>query len=257
MGKGLNRRQMAAIRLADKAGLSIASDCPEIADDYRAGKTISEIAADYMIEDRYGLTYSVAQTAVGRALRELIDESELARIEFEHHSACGKLKGRELYENKGGAFSLTPDRRSEISREAGRISGRKTYEEGKGIFSISPERRSEISRETGKATGNMTYREGKGIFSLTPEEKAEACRKGGISGAARTHEIRGLDPWSGEEFDCFVSLCDDPEYQFSSGPNRGRPDYRAISAELGARFGTKRSKTSLASKMNRMKGKGK
>jgi hypothetical protein len=106
--------------------------------------------------------------------------------------------GLKTKENGTGIFSITPEKRSELSREIGlksykngtgvfsltseqqslrsRKAGLKTKENGTGIFSIPPEEKSERSRRTGL----KHYENGTGFFSLTPEEKSEIGRRSGL-----------------------------------------------------------------------------
>jgi|GEM_PF-1964243 len=259
MKEDLTREQFAAIELAKKKGMLIARDCPGIVDNYRAGMTLRGIAEEYGFSEAYGVNERIASRAVAYALHELIPEDELVVLAAEHYKASG-LK---LFEDGRGIHALTPEQRREICRRGGQIGGQKIQEEGLGIFSMTPEELLEACRRAGRAA----HEKGVGIHSLTPEQRAEAGRMGGLVGGRRTYEeglgvhsltpeqkaeagrmgsiAAGFTPWSDEERDCFISLCHDPDYQYASGRHEGQPDYRRISAELRASFGTRRSLNSL------------
>ena len=76
--------------------------------------------------------------------------------------------GLKCKENGTGVFSLTPEKRREISRKA----GLKCKENGTGMFSLTPEQKSEL--------GLKCKENGTGVFSLTPEKRREISRKTGL-----------------------------------------------------------------------------
>lgn len=257
----MTKEQVAAIELAQKKGLLIARRYPGIADDYRAGKSQLQIALDYGIMDDYGLTERIATNAVAMALYQLIPHDEMDMLNAEHQSA----RGKRLYEEGRGAFSLDPEQRrdafmkglgsltheqlSENSRKGaskgGKIGGKLSHEMGVGIHSQTPEERRELSRRGGLTMGVRSRDEGLGIFAMTPEQKTEAGRKGA--------EASGMTAWTDEEMECLSELCRDPEYQHTRAQYRGNPDYTRVAEELNTRFGKGRTVGSLRNMWGKLK----
>jgi len=98
----------------------------------------------------------------------------------------GRKSGKKMFEEKRGCFSLSPKKRSELSREI----GLRHKENKTAIFSIPLEERIENSRKAGL----LTKERGNGIFNISPEEHLKNCKKG----AQKTKElglgIYGLTP---------------------------------------------------------------
>tara|TARA_Y100000310_G_scaffold137447_1_gene136319 strand:- start:11688 stop:12986 length:1299 start_codon:yes stop_codon:yes gene_type:complete len=181
----LNSRQIAAISLAAKVGRFLQIYIPEIADEYRNGKTLANIVEDHELMQEFDLSLDVAKSAVGCAIRGdpgssirlgyeglINDQEELNRLRAEH------IRNAKSYEER-------------------RAFGLELLVSGRGLFGMTTEERKEI--------GDKLYREGKGIHALDSEGKRQAAIASNIS--------KGLTPWSELEykFTCMASRL--PEYQ--------------------------------------------
>lgn len=232
----------------------MAADIPQLADDYRADATQAELARKYEIEIRYGLTPSVAETAVYYALRELIPEAEREELRMKHNIDAA----RRTQESGIGLFSQTPEQLSEAGRKGGKTGGRaggqKTYELGVGIHALTREQRVKFGRRAGKIGGanggriggQAAYRMGVGIHGMSPEKKTDAGQKAAM--------LRGQVPWSPEEKAYLMELCADPTYQ-RSYDSTTVPDYAKIATLLQEKFGTARTYAAVNAMRNYMERK--
>ena len=215
--KKLSLEQISAIVIARRIGRKIASDYPEIADDYRRGNTINEIEENYNFREKYNGSNSVIQNSIKKALEILISNEERENLKRQHlQKSCQRN-----YERGIGIFSLSSENLKEI--------GRKSYEKKKGIHAQNKE---ELKKNAIKA-GRRLYEMGIGIHALSTEERKELSKKGVIA--------RGHKPFSDEERTYFYELCKNPKYQYEIGRNKGKLDYKLISEELERRSGIKRS----------------
>ena len=120
--------------------------------EYRIHNSIRDIAEDLDFKSIYGLSSdNVAKGSVSSAFRGHNNEEFLPECQFE------------------GLFGEKLNDLIEESRR--RINGRKTYELGHGAFSMTAEERSEISRKS--------Y--AKGLGKLTAKELSENSRKGALA----------------------------------------------------------------------------
>lgn len=158
--KEVTTRQASAIRLAKKVGTELAKRNPEIAVDYRSGKTCNEIAEKYNVQ---GLTDEIARNAVRYALSILLAKKE--RNEILNHFA--KIRGTNFAkqyaheggiaarDKKAGVHAMTSEQLSEAgkkgSRKGGLISGKKNHDNKVGIHALTFEERSRNGRESIKA----------------------------------------------------------------------------------------------------------
>ncbi|MBI2584178.1 MAG: hypothetical protein HYW25_05905 [Candidatus Aenigmarchaeota archaeon] len=246
----MSRSQGAAMILSRQLASQIARDISRIADDYRRGATGEEIVKKHRIDIRYCKgSESIALSSVYFALAELMPEGERHRLAYEHTVDAAMPVIRKQQDDGTGIYGFTSKQHSEAGRKGGSKSGRIVYEQKLGIHGLSHEERSKIGKKAGKIGGSSARRMRKGIHSLTPEQRREISRKAVAA--------RGYAPFSDEEKTYFLELCADPEFQYGSGPNKGRPEHPRIAKGLEQRFGIDRSGSDLASmkcRLERRKG---
>lgn len=139
---GLEDKQLAAIKFSTEVGRRLQIENPEIANDYRAGKTITEIIEKYDIGGRYSIyNRSTQVNAVSFALR----------------GSNFNLKG---VQNYGGLISQSE--MDDLHKEHLKEAGKKRYEEGSGAHSLSNEEKGNILKES------LVRR---GLTLWTPEER--------------------------------------------------------------------------------------
>lgn len=208
----LNERQRAVLKRAANLGIVIQREFPEVAEDYRAGRLVPEIIAQYDVLSRYGVGRNVAIKAILFAIqgynggigvnsyRGLIDSSELEELRDgiiqrainnriseahlgvsesrseeaqEHISTAASRIGRRDYELKRGLFALSKKQLS----DCGKRGANKARKMGVGIYAMSAEQLRESRLKGGFASGYLTYQRGIGIHSLTTEERrANGCK---------------------------------------------------------------------------------
>jgi hypothetical protein len=124
----------------------------------------------------------------------------------------GRKTGKQMFEEQKGCFSLSPEKRTELSREIALRhkenktaifsltpeerkqnsikGGLKTKERGNGIFNISPEEHLKNCKKGAQKTKEL----GLGIYELTPEQRIENSRKSGIKTRDLKIGVHGLTP---------------------------------------------------------------
>jgi len=152
MGKNLtirmmDRGQVMGLKLSIQRGKELAREHPEIADGYRHGKTLDQLARKY--SNDYDISDRVAVVSIYYALKELIPKDELRGISAQHIIA-----GR----NKGGA-----------------VTGARMLKEGLGIWAPENEKKLDEARKKGgriggSVAGTLLYEEGRGIFALSKSD---------------------------------------------------------------------------------------
>jgi hypothetical protein len=130
----IDETQIAAINVAEKLAKALASSCPEIADEYRSGRTLSDIAATQFPSPR---SDSVARSAVYYALKLLLSKEEMEKLGNGHRDNSR----RKVLDEGRGLATLTSDQRRKI--------GRRVLEEGLGAHSLTPNQRSFFGRQGG------------------------------------------------------------------------------------------------------------
>ena len=219
--KQISLEQIAAIEVSRKIGERIASDLPEIVDDYRGGSTLSEIAEKYELNEKYGIQRGRARQCLQKAIKILIPREERIKLKRKHLQKSFQRN----YEEKLGIFSFSSEKLKNM--------GRRSYEKKKGIHAQSREEKKENARKGGR----RAYELGLGVHALSSEERREFGKKAAIT--------TGKEPYLDEERNYFYELCENPKYQYESGGNKGKPNYSSISEELERKFGIKRSKAGL------------
>ncbi len=223
-------QQWKAIKLSRKLGKQIAQDYPEIANNYKSGMTMLNIAKIYNFISMYEVpSIKIMKEAMRGALEKLISTEELKILASEHRREWGKEWGKETLKRGIGLFSIIPEENLELRRKGGQIS----YEKGIGVHALSSDEKKEAGRKGGLISGRKVYDKGLGIHALTLEERREAGRKGAL--------VRGQQLWLDEEKQYFLRLCKNPEYQYNLGPHMGCPNYKLISDELERKFGIRRT----------------
>ena len=111
--------------LAERRGKELAREFSEIADDYRKGYTLLELALAYSPD--YLLSQSVAQDSIWVALTRLIESEELASPGRVRCKAGAKYRGSlgeiESFKRRVSAFGMTKSKRKAASHKGGKIGG--------------------------------------------------------------------------------------------------------------------------------------
>jgi hypothetical protein len=185
-----------------KIGLKIKSDIPQIAEDYKNGLTLSELAVKYDIQTRYGLSSSkIAEGSV----RVAIVGVEKGPIRFE-----GLITDKSLLQR------LNTKHKQKAAGKVGALSHR----DRTGIFSQTSEQLTIL----GRTNGELTKKQGIGIHALTKNERISTGKMG--------VESRGFTPYNREEVDLIQELLKDPEYRLKDG----RTDTNKIAATLNSKI---------------------
>ena len=254
--EGLTRRQIIAITAATRLGKKLVVDHPEIADLYRAGKTLPDIVQELDILSEYDVrTSQVAEYGVRLALRgydggfgDLInvksyeglitDSEELEDLCLAHQTEGG----HEAHRRGVGVHGMSTEERREI--------GRKLHSDGKGIHAQTEEQYQELGRRTGGVHGPLSYEKGIGVHALGREQLQEIGRKAyeqktGIHAMSEEAlmearlkgvEARGRVRWTLEETKRAYELSENPDYHHKKGRRKGSPDLTIISAVLNDTF---------------------
>jgi hypothetical protein len=134
--KGNNR----GFHLVVARGKILAEEHPEIAEEYRRGKTLKELSREYSSD--FGISERIAECSIWEALNILLNVDERRRLGREHIMKSSKV--------------------------AGAIGGRTTYRLGKGIYGLSEEKKRVASKLGGKRGGTIggkkALKQKKGIF---------------------------------------------------------------------------------------------
>ena len=135
-------KQKAAIHKAATLGLRIRDDYPEIADKYRRGFSLTQIAQDFSFDIVYGVNFETAREATRKAITGyngeikkfpqsysglIFDKQEQKKLEIEH-----KLAGvRKVSEQKLGVVGLSLEERSLYSKKGVETQGKVLWVERK------------------------------------------------------------------------------------------------------------------------------
>ena len=247
----LSRKQICAMLWSKKIARSLAAEYPEIADDYRRGRTGREISKLYGFADEFRTSDEISRAAVEFAIAELIPRDERRRLCYEHL----RRSGRERYEMGEGIFSMTDEERDEANRrsliarghvpfspqELGyflRLCRYKKYRHGKGAYESKPNFpliAAELERKFG--TDRKT-------FTLCLKYHSEMEKRG-----AETDKIprspQGHATFSDEETHYFISICNLRQFRHQGGFHDGKINFSGIAAQLERRFGIRRGESTL------------
>ena len=140
--------------LSKVRGQELAEEFPEIADDFRRGYTLPQLARKYSNDD--DTSESVAVSSTWEALQILISPKEYAQLRTARQKVFGKIRGRlggnTTYQRKVGAFALSQKARKAASHKGGKrggtIAGNKVYLERIGMFAPDFDREAAAKRRT-------------------------------------------------------------------------------------------------------------
>lgn len=257
----LTRAQLAAIRKAEAIGKVLAEAHPEIVTDYRNSASHLEIAVKY-IPRQVEISSSVARTAVGKALKSLLSDTESYALYKSHLRESGFASGQHLFQEGKGIHSFSLEERSSAAREGyaaglgklesevhsyfshlgGKKSARKSARLRTGIYALTSEQRAEQGRKSGKSN----YEQKVGIHALISTERQVDVQKGLLA--------QGKYTYSPEEEETLLSLAGNQDYLYPAASKQpGKPDYLKIRKEIKARFGVDRSVIALRSKVCRLR----
>lgn len=220
----LTDEQIKAILLAIQLGRVLQEDLPEIAEDYRVLKKLSEIERDYYIRERYSapsdaiarqaVHYAVYGNTKGlfrtQAYEGLIPNDELEHLAVEHK----RQKGRRDHEEKRALFARTEEQQLE-DRVAG---GQAAVEQHAGIHGMSSTQRSVYAQKRGR----RCYEEGLALFARDKTTRQKDSHHAGRQSAF----ARGYTPWITsedsdehdlDEKDYVYALSYSPSYQHPNG----------------------------------------
>ncbi len=122
----LEERRLAAIRISQRMGEELAEEHPKIADEYRSGKYIRQIARRYLSEKGIK-TQEMRISIVQHAISRLINPEEREELALDHWSASGSDSVRLERKRKTGLFSLTERALKDISRKGNEAQSIRTY----------------------------------------------------------------------------------------------------------------------------------
>ncbi len=108
MAKNLSQKQVLLIRLAKKEAQILARKHPEIANQWRKGKTYEQIASLYLGH----LLGAAGRLTIYYALKKLLSKKDREKISHRHFQNSGRM----VKEKKLGIFGLTEEQRSKRSK---------------------------------------------------------------------------------------------------------------------------------------------
>ena len=206
----LTGHQVKAIRLAAEIGDEIRKTYPDIAEDYRSGKTASELVAKYGFDGRYGISAPAATAAVRNAIRG--------------YSGL-------YYESYPGLIADRSER-EHLALDHNRRTGMEVYERKLGIHGLTREEKTDACRKGGLIRGPLSYRLRIGCHALPPEVNREHCRRiaplGGKAGGVASVVAKGMVPYvpaTSEriaEVEFAFRLAADPRYRGPVRSNFGK-----------------------------------
>ena len=107
-----------------------------------------------------------------------------------------RRSGLKTKKNGTGCFGLTPEKRSEVSREAGKKGSARCKELGLGIFAMTPEELScagtKGAKKLGDVWGKLTYERKIGVHGRTKEQMSIDGKKGGAKASKNTNSQRWM-----------------------------------------------------------------
>lgn len=206
------------IKLIGTAGRRISEEYPQIADDYRGGMNLANIAEGYGFAEKYNLSRGIAPNAVMYALRLLISDEERKKLEIEHKS-LGRI--RWLRSTRLTYPYWTEGERQRCIRLCMK------YRLPGGRLNYGEIRKRLKHRRTNSAVYCIWRR---------------ALNKGEVPTIKRT--------FTREQRIFVTELC--RAYQHPSGRHRGRPDYKRVTEACNEKFRTRETRDSIAALCYRM-----
>ncbi|MBI2628524.1 hypothetical protein HYW74_00380 [Candidatus Pacearchaeota archaeon] len=157
--------QIAAMHRNISLGKRLVSEHPEIADMYRRGHTYTEIVRTLGLSENYGVNDSIAERAVGSALRGysgrkgyggysgLISRNELEELLINHKKRCGE----KVRDERKGVHSLTKDEIREATYKGMKSLGHTPWNREEETFIIYLSLISEYQHLSGAHKGSPDY----------------------------------------------------------------------------------------------------
>lgn len=149
--------QILAIRFAGSIGEKIANDYPQIADDYRQGNTLKEIANNYNLAQKYGLRIGkLILNGLGRAIKILIPEEERQILKKRHQRKNARevlisTLGYIPFSNEEKRYLLELSENPKYQYDRGGNRGRPNYK----LISKELKRKFGIKRPTGSLSSTI------------------------------------------------------------------------------------------------------
>jgi len=153
---------------AVKYGLELQKSDPEVADEYRAGKTLPMLVNRFRVVARFSLNSNQVHSAIsipyfalagnhydtlGETYDGLLSAEEAREIGAKHRLDAQIASGLNLQENGLGIFGLSSERRTAISSKTGKA----MKKERKGIFSLTSEQRIAMGQVAATDSGYVIY----------------------------------------------------------------------------------------------------
>ena len=205
-------RKNLAIKASIEFGKEIRDKIPDIENDYRNGKSLSDIVRERHICDVLGISVDMAMTSVHYALRG----HDGGYFQCFNLPAYNGLIPREELE------VLARNHGVDYGEKMGKLNGSKNYKQGKGISSLSKEK----LREHGAKGGRVKTRKGFGVLN------EEQLRDRTIYLAG----IMGYIPYSREEDETILRLSEEQKYTHQQGRSIGRTNLDKLTKEINESF---------------------
>ncbi len=175
----LSKGQMSAMVYAVEKGFELRDSCPWIADDFRNGKSISQISKNPRIKNIVNGTLGTIIGAVRFALRGYEGEVDISEI----RGYSGLMESQEEYAQIVRKHNVQSSHEFGIER----------YLEGIGIADMTPKQRKKVGRDSGLER----FKEGSGIHAPQTYKEQRAISRLGVL-------AQGKIPWPDEEMaDCY------------------------------------------------------
>jgi len=273
----LTLTQIRALVLHHKVGKIIAEAIPEVRDLYERvtdmgdiqglfhsdgaeselekAWSLERIADHYHIRSRFDVTHRIAITSVQFALKLLIpDEERRIMLRVLHHQAGALRKylthGSQLTPEdcRRGAESVynnsTPEERKERAMNALRAQGKNPWSDEERERFLYLIQQPEYQWSTGRNKGLPKMAEISDVLNTEFHGSAQVRKPKMISTSYTYRMYRKPNrvsstpniPWSDEEKQRFLDLLKQPEYQWSTGRNKGRPKMAEIADILNTEY---------------------
>ena len=173
----LEDSQFSAIRYSVRLGRSLQTTFPQMADDYRRGKSLKEIAESYDISHTEGIAESTAIEAVRYALSGyhsnfafleeqeydgLIPQEEYADLAKQHHSHNALKIDEQMKRENRGIYGIPSAQRT----LAGQKGARNQIENKIGIHAQTSEDHQELGRLGAEAIGHTIWSDEEKLSAL-------------------------------------------------------------------------------------------
>jgi hypothetical protein len=194
---------------------------PEIAEDYRNGKTLMEISDDYQVYELFNLTPEESPNAgrlivyfaivgnkysiYGETYAGLIPLDEALEIGKQHRAVASSKTGTRLVEEGRGLFGLDDIAKKTIASRGGTSS----RDKGVGIFGLSATERHNNAKRAGSISGAKHKANGVGVCGMTQKERIASGRK--------SAESRGMTVYDDDEVIAAYLMFENPKFLNPNG----------------------------------------